>query len=356
MSLTGRGSAEGWGGAGGGGSREPAAKRAGFIAGSASAPEGAEGIPTRAFFSFIFGEDQSLLSAKRRHAARDKTKGRDRDRFGVVADPEYSHRATLGAPDDPRERVRSRRARMREEARVEVEARALEFWPSRLPRRRRAAISSFALISSKARSTTAFSPRLVTQRCARARLARDRHGESAPGSRAMTESSKPTSSTAGDGKDCDKPVCAVKDDMFAMMKTAAKRRSGGADADAPSSSSSGADTPCPVDKEELGRGSWALLHTLAAYYPDKPDALYRVQARRFFDALGTLYPCEHCAADFREDMGREPPDVRSRESLALWLCRRHNEVNEKLGKPMFPCVLKDLDARWLKGGSDCWHG
>ena len=55
-------------------------------------------------------------------------------------------------------------------------------------------------------------------------------------------------------------------------------------------------------------------------------------------------------------MGREPPDVRSRESLALWLCRRHNEVNEKLGKPMFPCVLKDLDARWLKGGSDCWHG
>ena len=126
MSLTGRGSAEGWGGAGGGGSREPAAKRAGFIAGSASAPEGAEGIPTRAFFSFIFGEDQSLLSAKRRHAARAKTKGRDRDRFGVVADPEYSHRATLGAPDDPRERGRSRRARIREEARVEVEARAPE--------------------------------------------------------------------------------------------------------------------------------------------------------------------------------------------------------------------------------------
>ena len=98
MSLTGRGSAEGWGGAGGGGSREPAAKRAGFIAGSASAPEGAEGIPTRAFFSFIFGEDQSLLSAKRRHAARAKTKGRDRDRFGVVADPEYLTERRSGLP------------------------------------------------------------------------------------------------------------------------------------------------------------------------------------------------------------------------------------------------------------------
>jgi FAD-linked sulfhydryl oxidase len=41
---------------------------------------------------------------------------------------------------------------------------------------------------------------------------------------------------------------------------------------------------------------------MAAYYPTKPDALHRVQARRFFDALGTLYPCSHCAEDFREDI------------------------------------------------------
>jgi len=43
---------------------------------------------------------------------------------------------------------------------------------------------------------------------------------------------------------------------------------------------------------------------MAAYYPDRPDALHRVQARRFFDALGLLYPCTHCAQDFREDMRR----------------------------------------------------
>ena len=46
----------------------------------------------------------------------------------------------------------------------------------------------------------------------------------------------------------------------------------------------------------------------------------------------------------------------SRGSLAVWLCNRHNEVNEKLGKPLFPCVLKDLDERWRKGGKNCWHG
>lgn len=95
---------------------------------------------------------------------------------------------------------------------------------------------------------------------------------------------------------------------------------------------------------------------MAAHYPDRPDALYRVQARRFFDALGLLYPCAPCASDFREDMRRAPPAVESRESLAVWLCNRHNEVNEKLGKPLFPCVLKDLDERWRKGGKHCWHG
>ena len=29
---------------------------------------------------------------------------------------------------------------------------------------------------------------------------------------------------------------------------------------------------CPVDREELGRGTWDLLHTTAAYYPETPSA------------------------------------------------------------------------------------
>jgi FAD-linked sulfhydryl oxidase len=111
-----------------------------------------------------------------------------------------------------------------------------------------------------------------------------------------------------------------------------------------------------VDKEELGVGTWKLLHTMAAYYPDDPSALHRVQARRFFDALGLLYPCDHCAADFREDMGKTPPKVESREALSTWLCERHNEVNEKLGKKPFKCTMRALDERWLKGDSSCWHG
>ena len=165
--------------------------------------------------------------------------------------------------------------------------------------------------------------------------------------------------------DCDKPVCAVKDDMFAMMRRTAKVAAEDAGGDASSSGrgSEGAqggthprDKDCPVDKEELGRGTWALLHTMAAYYPDNPDALRKVQARRFFDALGDLYPCTHCADDFRVDKARNPPRVESRTALSVWLCERHNEVNEKLGKEKHSCAIADLDERWLKGPPTCWHG
>lgn len=95
---------------------------------------------------------------------------------------------------------------------------------------------------------------------------------------------------------------------------------------------------------------------MAAYYPDAPDALHRVQARRFFDALGDLYPCTHCAEDYRADVRKAPPAVESRAALSRWLCERHNEVNEKLGKETFPCTLRALDDRWLKGDASCWHG
>jgi FAD-linked sulfhydryl oxidase len=48
--------------------------------------------------------------------------------------------------------------------------------------------------------------------------------------------------------------------------------------------------------------------------------------------------------------------VESRTALSVWLCERHNEVNEKLGKEKHSCAIAELDKRWLKGPSTCWHG
>ena len=42
---------------------------------------------------------------------------------------------------------------------------------------------------------------------------------------------------------------------------------------------------CPPDGGELGRASWTLLHTLAAYYPEKPSTEHRTHATNFFGAL-----------------------------------------------------------------------
>lgn len=57
--------------------------------------------------------------------------------------------------------------------------------------------------------------------------------------------------------------------------------------------------------------------------------------------------------DFQQAMAKEPVQVDSKEKLSQWLCRRHNEVNVKLNKPVFDCTK--VFERWLNGppGGKC---
>lgn len=57
--------------------------------------------------------------------------------------------------------------------------------------------------------------------------------------------------------------------------------------------------------------------------------------------LHVLPPCRIC---------RNEPDTSTRASLTQWLCRLHNEVNRKLGKPDFDC--SKVDERWRDGWKD----
>lgn len=107
---------------------------------------------------------------------------------------------------------------------------------------------------------------------------------------------------------------------------------------------------CPPDVEQLGRATWTFLHTTAAYYPERPTPAQRVNMLSLIRSLPVLYPCTTCASDFGEDMGEHPPDVSGRVGLSRWLCERHNEVNEKLGKQKFDCLK--TDERWKDGPSD----
>mmetsp|Transcript_33503 Transcript_33503/g.75803 ORF Transcript_33503/g.75803 Transcript_33503/m.75803 type:complete len:161 (-) Transcript_33503:249-731(-) len=147
-------------------------------------------------------------------------------------------------------------------------------------------------------------------------------------------------------KDCAEPICASKKDAMRSMFTQAAGKGAAARPV----------EPCPPDREELGHHSWTLLHTLAAYYPDAPSEAHKETACHFLRGLAALYPCTHCAEEFRSGMEQSPPRVDSRESLSVWLCESHNRVNQLLGKPEFECVLSKLDLRWRHGGPKCDAG
>ncbi|KAI8393612.1 sulfhydryl oxidase [Radiomyces spectabilis] len=103
---------------------------------------------------------------------------------------------------------------------------------------------------------------------------------------------------------------------------------------------------CPADVETLGNAAWTLLHTAAAYYPDRPAPSQMESMRTFITTFADNYPCWYCKDDFKKAMEKEPVRVGSRKKLSEWLCRRHNEVNEKLGKPAFDCT--QVFKKWVE--------
>lgn len=107
---------------------------------------------------------------------------------------------------------------------------------------------------------------------------------------------------------------------------------------------------CPPDKAELGRATWTFLHTMAAYYPERPTAEQQERMSRFIHIFSEFYPCAPCAAHLRRELGKNPPQAGSRHELSQWFCRLHNKVSKYLGKPAFDCDR--LDERWRHGPAD----
>ena len=108
---------------------------------------------------------------------------------------------------------------------------------------------------------------------------------------------------------------------------------------------------CPPASAELGLGTWKLLHSMAAWYPDQPTKKQKNGITNFFQTLADFYPCTYCAEDFQTSLKKSPVEAESRTELCLWLCNQHNQVNQKLGKQLFECNMKDLDERWRKSSA-----
>jgi FAD-linked sulfhydryl oxidase len=45
---------------------------------------------------------------------------------------------------------------------------------------------------------------------------------------------------------------------------------------------------------------WGLLHTMGAYYPDKPTPEERSDTANFLTTFSKFYPCHECAKDLQE--------------------------------------------------------
>ncbi|KAK8055676.1 FAD-linked sulfhydryl oxidase ERV2 [Apiospora rasikravindrae] len=90
-------------------------------------------------------------------------------------------------------------------------------------------------------------------------------------------------------------------------------------------------------KAELGRASWKLLHTMMARFPEKPTEDDSLALKTYMQLFSRLYPCGDCARHFQGLLKKYPPQVSSRNAAAGWACFMHNQVNERLHKPLFDC-------------------
>ena len=136
--------------------------------------------------------------------------------------------------------------------------------------------------------------------------------------------------------------------LFAKMMPVPGAAAGGA-----ASKATAAALPCPENRESLGRAGWSLLHTVAAYYPQKPTLVQQAGMSVFVRLFGQFYPCHECRDDFLVQLRASPVRVGSRYELAVWMCERHNGVNLRLGKPCFPCDAAALRERWRAGAAGC---
>ncbi|KAJ0982105.1 hypothetical protein J5N97_010360 [Dioscorea zingiberensis] len=105
----------------------------------------------------------------------------------------------------------------------------------------------------------------------------------------------------------------------------------------------------PLTKEELGRATWTLLHTIGAQFPDNPTRQQKRDVKELMAILSRIYPCKECADHFKEVLKANPVQAGSQAELSQWLCHVHNVVNRSLGKLIFPC--QRVNARW--GKLDC---
>lgn len=102
-----------------------------------------------------------------------------------------------------------------------------------------------------------------------------------------------------------------------------------------------------------GPSFWFVLHTVSLNYPDTPSFTERRTHYDFYHIVRNILPCEMCRQHYRELLEQYPiePFLGSRASLVTWVITIHNQVNERLGKPMMERddVLRNYQQVYARG-------
>lgn len=109
-----------------------------------------------------------------------------------------------------------------------------------------------------------------------------------------------------------------------------------------------------LTREEMGHSAWVFLHTIAATYEEEPSEEQKQAAKNLIYSLTQVFPCKECRGHFTKLLAAHPPRLDTRYDFTLWLCEAHNIVNDRLGKPQFPCGK--VSQAWpatLKGDCGC---
>ncbi len=91
-----------------------------------------------------------------------------------------------------------------------------------------------------------------------------------------------------------------------------------------------------MDVRLWGPAAWEFLHAVTFVYPKtNPTEEERQAMASFFYNCGEVLPCYQCRSHFKELLALHPIEnnLDSRDQLTRWLVARHNDVNERLGKP-----------------------
>ena len=97
----------------------------------------------------------------------------------------------------------------------------------------------------------------------------------------------------------------------------------------------------PLSREDMGRANWVAMHALVGALEDDvatsaltPSDLADVRA--YIGILTRLYPCEECRRHFDALVMQFPPTFTTARGAQLWVAERHNDVNRRLGKRVWP--------------------